>query len=130
MWLVAVLVLGAVVVWQFVAIRGLRDARDMAQAETEQMRVENERLREIPRRREEMVGAGRWLHEFYQSEEGLGRKEGLWFNNQPDFEGIGAWLLDVYLSARIEGASEEDARQRVVDQIQQTDEWRQGHPGQ
>jgi hypothetical protein len=58
------------------------------------------------------------------------RPAGLWFNDQPDFEGIGAWLLDVYLSARIEGASEEEARQRVIDQIQQTEEWRQGHPGQ
>jgi hypothetical protein len=127
MWLVAVLVLGAVVVWQFVAVRGLREERDMARADAELMRVESERLRAIPRRRAEMVEAGRWLHQYYQSEDGLRRAAGLWFNDQPDFEGIGAWLLDVYLSARIEGASEEEARQRVIDQIQQTEEWRQGH---
>jgi len=130
MWLVAVLVLSAVVVWQFVAMQGLREDRDTARADAERMRVESERLRAIPRQRAEMVEAGRWLHQYYQSEEGLRRPAGLWFNDQPDFEGIGAWLLDVYLSARIEGASEEEARQRVIDQIQQTEEWRQGHPGQ
>ena len=129
MWLVAVLVLGAMVVWQFVAIQGLRQERDAARAETERIGLEIQRLREIPRQRAEMVEAGRWLHGFYASEEGLRRPTGLWINDQPDFEGIGAWILDVYLSARIDGASAEEARQRVVDQIQQTEEWRQGHPG-
>jgi hypothetical protein len=130
MWLVVVLVLGAAIVWQFVAIQGLRQERDTARADAERIRVESERLREIPRRRAEMVEAGRWLHRYYQSEEGLKRPAGLWIGDQPDFEGIGAWLLDVYLSARIEGASEEEARQRVIDQIQRTEEWRAGHPGQ
>jgi hypothetical protein len=129
MWLVVVLVLGAAIVWQFVAIQGLRQERDTARADAERTRVESERLRDIPRQRAEMVEAGRWLHRYYQSEEGLKRPAGLWIGDQPDFEGIGAWLLDVYLSARIEGASEEEARQRVIDQIQRTEEWRAGHPG-
>ena len=129
-WLAAVLLIGAIAVWQFVAIQRLRSDLDVARADTGRMRAENERLREIPRRRDEMVAAGRWLHEYYRSEEGLQRASGLWFNDQPDFEGIGAWLLDVYLSARIEGATDEAARQRVVDSIRQTEEWKARHPGQ
>ena len=49
-------------------------------------------------------------------------------DSRPDGEAIGVWILDVYLKARIEGLSEEEARQRVADNIRGTDEWRKKHP--
>jgi hypothetical protein len=121
-----VLVLGVAVIMQFVTIRNQRAEIAAAQAETERLRVESDRLREIPRQRAEMVETGRWLHQVYQNE--LKRPQGLWIGDQPDFEGIGAWLLDVYLTQRIEGATPEAARQRVIDAIQQTEEWQRHHP--
>ena len=79
-------------------------------------------------RRHDMIAAGQWLHSFYQSDEGLKRPEGLWIDKHPDFEGIGAWLFDVYLSSRLAGADDAEARKRVVSGIQKSDEWRQKHP--
>lgn len=80
-------------------------------------------------RREDIVRAAQWLHEFYGSAEGLRRPEGLWLSQQkqPDFEALGAWVFDVYLSARVNGASDADARQAIVDAIKGTDEWRRAH---
>jgi hypothetical protein len=126
--LAGILVLGVVVAFQIVIIRTLRGEVGTDRAEIERLRLENDRLREIPRARQEMVEAGRWLHAFYKSDEGLKRPNGLWLGDEPDFEGIGAWILDVYLSERIAGATVEAARQRVVDSIQQTEEWRHNHP--
>ena len=79
--------------------------------------------------REDIVQATRWLHEFYASADGLQRPDGLWLTQQkqPDFEGIGAWVFDVYLTARVNGASDADARQAIVDAIKQSDEWRRLH---
>jgi hypothetical protein len=36
-------------------------------------------------------------------------------------------VFDVYLNARLNGASDADARQAIVDAIKGTDEWRQAH---
>jgi hypothetical protein len=79
--------------------------------------------------RGEFVRAGRWLHAFYQGEEGLQRPQGLCSGSagEPDFDGLAAWLFDAYARARISGASEEEARQIVAGQIRQTDEWRAKH---
>ena len=81
-------------------------------------------------RRHDMIAAGQWLHSFYQSDDGLKRPDGLWIDKHPDFEGIGAWLFDVYLAARLTGADDAAARKKVTDAIRQSDEWRQKHPGE
>ena len=78
--------------------------------------------------RHDMIAAGQWLHSFYQSDEGLKRPEGLWIDKHPDFEGIGAWLFDVYLAERLTGSDDAAARQKVTDAIRKSGEWRQKHP--
>jgi hypothetical protein len=81
-------------------------------------------------RREELVRAATWLNGFYQSQEGLQRPTGLWLadQQQPDIEAIAVWIFDVYLRARIDGKSEEEARMAIADTIRGTDEWRRKHP--
>lgn len=81
--------------------------------------------------RQQLDGATRWLHEFYKSDEGLRRPDGLWnaTTKQVDTEAIGAWIFDVYLKARIAGSSDEAARQQIADAIRGTDEWRRAHAG-
>ena len=69
-----------------------------------------------------------WLHDFYKSPDGLQRPEGLWIAGHPDFEGISAWVFDVYLRHRLRGESEEQAHQAIVDAIKQSEEWRTKHP--
>jgi len=78
--------------------------------------------------RHDMIAAGQWLHSYYQSDEGLKRPEGLWIDKHPDFDGIGAWLFDVYLAERLTGADDAAARQKVTDAIRKSDEWRKKHP--
>jgi hypothetical protein len=68
-----------------------------------------------------------WLNDFYKSPDGLQRKDGLWLNNRPDWEGISAWVFDVYLRNRLKGLSEEQARQAIEKQIKASDEWKQKH---
>lgn len=133
---VGVVVLAVVAVFQAATIRNLRADLAQARAEAGGLRAEIDlRARQLvastlEKRRQEMIQAGAWLHKFYQSEEGLKRPEGLWIGGHPDFEGIGAWLLDVYLRERFSGASDAAARQKVVDGIRRTDEWRSKHRGQ
>lgn len=84
--------------------------------------------------RHELEAEGFALHQTYQDQ--LKRPEGLWKptpafpNGAPDFEGIGAWLFDVYLSARMNGASPAEARAAYLKQIRNSDEWRTKNPGQ
>jgi len=80
--------------------------------------------------RAEMMQEGDWLHHYYKAPEGLQRPDGLWINGGPDWEGIGAWLFDVYLSARTKGTSPADARALYVDQIRHSGEWQAKHPGE
>jgi hypothetical protein len=91
-------------------------------------RMAIERLQTL--RREELTAAIQWLDDFYRSAEGLQRPGGLWRQdlNKPDAEAIGAWILEVYLQARMAGKSDAEARQAVVDQVRGTDEWRLKHP--
>lgn len=79
-------------------------------------------------RRHDLIAAGHWLDSFYQSGEGSKRPEGLWIDKHPDFEGIGAWLFDIYLAERLAGADDAAARQKVTDAIRHSGEWRQRHP--
>lgn len=116
--------------WQAMRVSALR--AELAQSEralqSAVAREAADRIRSL--RREEMVGAVQWLDEFYRSADGLQRPDGLWQADisRPDAEAIGVWILDVYLQARLAGASDADARQAVADQIRSTDEWRAKHP--
>jgi hypothetical protein len=73
--------------------------------------------------------AAQWLHQYYGSDEGLKRPDGLWRTDQkqPDFEAFGAWVIDVYLNARVEGKSDEEAKQLIRNAIQSSDEWKRVH---
>jgi hypothetical protein len=134
LWLIVVLVLGIIAASQFVTNRNLRAELNRTQAEVTGLREQlDARARQVAadmlaKRRHELIAAGQWLHSFYQAEDGLKRPEGLWIDGHPDFEGLGAWLFDVYLAERFAGATDEAAREKVADGIRQSDEWRRKHP--
>lgn len=124
---IIVLVLLGNTAWQAMRLSSMR-------AEIEQLRRGLETraatlaAEKLEFRREELVAIVGWLDEFYRSTDGLQRPGGLVnADNRPDGEAIGVWVLDVYLKARVEGASEADARQRVIDNIKGTEEWRKKH---
>ncbi len=79
--------------------------------------------------RGDVMQAAQWLHQYYASDEGLRRADGLWRSDQkqPDFEAIGAWVIDVYMNARVEGKTDEEAKQLIKDAIQGSDEWKRVH---
>lgn len=79
--------------------------------------------------RGDVMQAAQWLHAYYASPEGLRRADGLWRSDQkqPDFEAIGAWIIDVYMNARVEGKTDEEAKQLIKDAIQGSDEWKRVH---
>jgi hypothetical protein len=77
--------------------------------------------------RDELRDEGARLHAFYQAPNGLQRPNGLWIDGHPDWEGIGAWIFDVYLKGRMAGLSREDARALYVNAIQQSEEYRRLH---
>lgn len=80
----------------------------------------------LPNRGEAML-FGRWLHDYYKSAEGLQRPKGLSINDAPDWEGVGAWMFDVWLQARVAGKSDDEARALVIAEIQKTGEWKEKH---
>ena len=133
LWLGAVLILGAIATVQTLNNRDLRAELDRTRISPEELqRQVDERAKafvvgSVRDLRHEMIAAGQWLHAYYQSDEGLGRPQGLWISNHPDFEGIGAWLFDVYLTQRLAGADDATAKKVITDSIQQSDEWRQKH---
>ena len=67
------------------------------------------------------------LHEVFKRD--LLRPDGLWINGHPDFEGIAAWVLDVYLVSRMAGRSRERARETYVNAIRNSQEYQDKHPG-
>jgi hypothetical protein len=79
--------------------------------------------------RGDVMQAAQWLHAYYASDEGLRRADGLWRSDQkqPDFEAVGAWIIDVYMNARVEGKTDEEAKQLIKDAIQGSDEWKRVH---
>lgn len=81
----------------------------------------------LPFDRGELLAVMERLDRFYSAPEGLQRPNGLSLNGQPDFLGIAAWVVDVYLGARLGGLTPDAAWQRVVSQIQTTEEWRSKH---
>ena len=125
---IAIVVLLGQATWQEVRARSLKAqleqsrrqfAEAVGKAATEQLRGH----------RADLVEAERWLHQYYKSADGLQRPNGLWRDDrkEPDFEAIGTWVFDVYLNARVAGASDEAARQSVTEAIRTSDEWRRRH---
>jgi len=79
----------------------------------------------IPVDRGEYLDAMHRLDEAYRTE--LGRPEGLSFGTRPDFQGVAAWIFDVYLNARLAGRTADDAWASVLAGIRDTDEYRRRH---
>lgn len=82
----------------------------------------------LPFDRTELLAVLERLDAFYSAPEGLQRPQGLSLGGQPDFLGIAAWVVDVYMTRRFAGASPNAAWASVVSAIQATDEWRSKHP--
>ena len=126
--LVIIIVLLGQVYWQRGRIAQQQNAMAFQQRQFDQQagRLAVERLKGY---REDVMQAAQWLHQYYASDAGLRRADGLWRSDhkQPDFEAIGAWIIDVYLNARVEGKTDEEAKQMIRDAIQGSDEWRRVH---
>jgi len=126
--LVVVVVLLGQVYWQNRRIAQLQSSMEFQQRqfETQVGKLAAEKLKN---QRGNVLQAAQWLHDYYKSDEGLRRADGLWRadQKQPDFEALGAWIFDVYLNARVEGKSDEEARKLITDAIQGSDEWRRVH---
>lgn len=122
-----VLVLLGQAAWQAMRMSALRAELERSQNELES-RVESLAAEKLKFRREELVGAVQWLDDFYRAPEGLQRPSGLWRpDNTPDAEAIGVWILDVYMQARINGATDENARKAIQSAIEGSEEWRKKH---
>lgn len=125
--IVAVILIGQVY-WQNRRITQLQSSMDFQQRQFEQQvgKLAAERLKG---HRGDVMQAAQWLHQYYASDEGLRRADGLWRSDQkqPDFEALGAWVIDVYLNARVEGKTDEEAKQSIRDAIQGSDEWKRVH---
>ena len=124
-----VLVLLGLAAWQAMNASALRAQLAQAQRDLE-TRVERMAAEKLKTQRQEMVAAVQWLDDFYRAPEGLQRPNGLWRAdiNKTDAEAIGVWVLDVYLQARVGGASDAEARKAIEDAIRGSDEWKQKHP--
>lgn len=124
-----VLVLLGQAAWQAMRASAVKAELQQSQRALES-RVESLAAEKLNFRREELAAAVQWLDDVYRGQEGLQRPGGLVRadSGKPDGEAIGVWILDVYLKARIDGATEEEARRRVLDQIKGTEEWRAKHP--
>jgi hypothetical protein len=125
---IVIMILLGQAIWQEVRVHALRSQLEQLRHkfDTEVATVATERLRP---HRAEIMEAQHWLHDFYASPEGLQRPNGLWRDDrkQPDFEAISTWVFDVYLTARLSGASDEEARRAVEDAIRGSDEWKRVH---
>jgi len=125
---VVVLILLGQIVWQQTRVWRLEAevAQALSQVDDRAAKIALDRLQG---RREDLVRTVDWLQQYYRSDEGLRRPNGLWIadRNQVDAEAIGAWIFDFYMNRRVSGASEAEARQAVIDAIRGTDEWQRVH---
>lgn len=125
--IITVILLGQVY-WQNRRITQLQSSMEFQQRQFEAQvgKLAAERLKG---HRGDVMQAAQWLHQYYASDEGLRRADGLWRSDQkqPDFEAIGAWIIDVYMNARVEGKTDEEAKQSIKDAIQGSDEWKRVH---
>ena len=125
--IVGVVLIGQVY-WQNRRIAQLQTSMEFQQRQFE-AQVGKLAAEKLKNQRGNVLQAAQWLHDYYKSDEGLRRPDGLWRadQKQPDFEALGAWIFDVYLNARVEGKSDEEARKLITDAIQGSDEWRRVH---
>ena len=125
---IIVVILIGQVYWQNRRITQLQSSMEFQQRQFEAQvgKLAAERLKG---HRGDVMQAAQWLHQYYASDEGLRRADGLWRSDQkqPDFEAIGAWIIDVYMNARVEGKTDEEAKQLIKDAIQGSDEWKRVH---
>ena len=130
MALVILLLLGQMA-WQQMRIGSLKADLEQSQRELT-TKVERLALEKVQTHREEVVTAVAFVDELYRSADGLQRPGGLYIPDahRVDAEAIGTWVLDVYMRARIEGKSDEEARQLIADAIKGSDEWRRKHSKQ
>jgi hypothetical protein len=126
--LVVVVVLIGQVYWQNRRIAQLQSSMEFQQRQFE-AQVGDRAAEKLKNNRADVMQAAQWLHQYYKSAEGLRRADGLWRSDQkqPDFEAIGAWIIDVYLTARVEGKTDAEAKKLITDAIQGSDEWRRVH---
>ncbi len=123
-----ILLLLGVAAWQ--QMRTSRIQADFEQSQRELTgKVEQLALEKVRAHREEIVAAVSFVDDLYRSTDGLQRPGGLYLPDahKVDAEAIGTWVLDVYMRARIEGRSDGEARQSIVDAIKGSDEWRRKH---
>ncbi len=125
---IVILVLVGQVYWQSRRITQLQSSMEFQQRQFEAQvgKLAAERLKG---HRGEVMQAAQWLHQYYAADEGLRRADGLWRSDlkQPDFEALGAWIIDVYMNARVEGKTDEEAKQLIKEAIQGSDEWKRVH---
>jgi hypothetical protein len=128
-FVLVLIVVSVVAVFEGLALRKLRQEMGALRADvTERARaLAVERFGLSPA---EMVRAAAWLDEYYRAERGLQRPGGLCDSDRHDAQAVGVWLFGAYLGARIEGASEDDARLLVATEISRSDEWRTKHAGE
>jgi len=126
--LLVIVALVGQVYWQTRRISQLQESMQFQQKQFEQQAatLAGEKLKGY---RGDVMQAAVWLHQYYKSDEGLKRADGLWRadQKQPDFEAFGAWVIDVYLNARVEGKTDEEAKQLIRNAIQGSDEWKRVH---
>jgi hypothetical protein len=126
--LIVIVLLAGQTFWQQRRISRLQSSMQFQQQQFEQQasKLAAEKLKHY---RADVMNAAQWLHHYYASPEGLKRPDGLWRadQKQPDFEAFGAWVIDVYLNARVEGQSDEAAKQLIINTIQGSDEWKRVH---
>ena len=125
---VVVVILIGQVYWQQRRIAQMQFAQEFQQQQFDE-RAGKLAAEKLKGHRADVMQAAQWLHQYYASDEGLRRSDGLWRNDQkqPDFEAIGAWVIDVYLTARVEGKTDDEAKKMIRDAIQGSDEWRRVH---
>ncbi len=125
---IVIVILLAQATWQEVRVHALRSQLEQSRRRFDE-EVAMAAAGRLKAHRAEMVQTQEWLHHFYASPEGLQRPTGLWRDDrqQPDFEAISTWVFDVYLTARVSGASEDDARHAVEAAIRDSDEWKRVH---
>jgi hypothetical protein len=102
----AIVVLGALVVIELVALRNMRS--DIARLRAESV------THALEPRQEEIQRAGAWLHEWMQRPDGGARAGGLCPDGAPDIDSIRRLLFGIYLPKRAVGASEAEAREAVI----------------
>jgi hypothetical protein len=126
--LIVIVVLLGQTFWQQRRISQLQASMEFQQRQFDEQaaRLAGEKLKGY---RADVMQAAQWLHQYYASDDGLKRADGLWRadQEQPDFEAFGAWVIDVYLNARVEGKTDAEAKKMITDAIQGSDEWKRVH---